>query len=76
MCLEVNDMSVGQLIEQFEQFTRDDLVLLEREARKARLKKYSESTKQHWDGLKYDIDLQILPEPLLLTPKDEEIQRP
>jgi hypothetical protein len=55
MCLEVKGMSVGQLIEQFEQFTRDDLVLLEREARKARLKKYGESTKQRWDGKKFEL---------------------
>ncbi len=54
-------MSVAQIIEQFNQCTRDDLVLLEREARKARLKKYGESTKERWQGLNYDIDLQVPP---------------
>jgi hypothetical protein len=48
-------MSVGHLIEQFERLTRDDLVLLEREARKAQLKKYGESTKQRWDGKKFEL---------------------
>ena len=57
---EVNEMSVAHIIVQFNQCTRADLVLLECESRKARLKKYSEFIKERWDGLNYDIDLQVL----------------
>jgi hypothetical protein len=71
-------MSVVQMLEQFEELTAEELVLLEHGARKARLKKLGETHFEEWAQPTEDMNRLLLPSDLNLDeyPKYVEIWSP
>ncbi len=71
-------MSVTQMLEQFEELTDEELVLLEHGARKARLKKLGETHFEEWAQITDDTDHVLLSSELNLDeyPKYVEIWSP